>query len=204
MLTAISSTGQSSIHLESNLVLEGDRSIYSQNETTGSFIRFLPDQGIELKGRNGTAISMESDLKFKLNLGILNGLNNKVIAISKDPAYGINTPVRFFETLSFGTLHILPSDPHLTAEDYLELRYNADNDSATGFRISKGLANEPDGTHEDVLSINDSDDLVVEMGDLYTKSQGKGLILVSPDGQCHRLTVANSGALETANVSCPD
>ena len=40
-------------------------------------------------------------------------------------------------------------------------------------------------------------------GDIYIEDVNKGVIMTSPDGQCWRMTVDNSGAMITTSVSCP-
>ncbi len=45
--------------------------------------------------------------------------------------------------------------------------------------------------------------LTVKTGDVYVASIGSGVILRSPDGNCHRLTVDNAGNPVTAGVACP-
>jgi len=45
--------------------------------------------------------------------------------------------------------------------------------------------------------------LQVTGGDIYVENIGTGVILKSPDGNCWRITVDNSGNLTTASVTCP-
>ncbi|MFC2136674.1 hypothetical protein ACFLTE_00720 [Bacteroidota bacterium] len=45
--------------------------------------------------------------------------------------------------------------------------------------------------------------LQVADGDVYVETIGTGVIIKSPDGNCWRLTVDNTGALATESVSCP-
>jgi hypothetical protein len=45
--------------------------------------------------------------------------------------------------------------------------------------------------------------LQVQEGDVYVETIGKGVIISSPDGQCWRITVDNSGNLATSSVTCP-
>ena len=186
-----------------NTIYEGERFLYSQSSVTGSYIRFTSDEGLELKSKNGNPINFDSNIKFPIGFGIYNGQDKWAISFNASTAYGIETPVRFFETISFGTLNILPDEPHLTAEDDMEIRYNADNDVFTGFIISKGLYAQPDGTHQDVFSINAADDVVVESGHVFVKDSSHGLILKSPNGSCFLLAVDNAGSLNVSPQACP-
>ncbi len=43
----------------------------------------------------------------------------------------------------------------------------------------------------------------IEDGDIYISSINKGVIMTSPDGQCWRGTINNSGVLEFSPVTCP-
>ena len=45
--------------------------------------------------------------------------------------------------------------------------------------------------------------LEIADGDVYIKDINKGIIMTSPDGQCWRGTINNSGVLEFALVTCP-
>jgi hypothetical protein len=45
--------------------------------------------------------------------------------------------------------------------------------------------------------------LQVTDGDVYVATIGNGIIITSPDGQCWRITVDNSGNLTTSAVDCP-
>ncbi|MFA6096467.1 MAG: hypothetical protein WC788_02460 [Candidatus Paceibacterota bacterium] len=46
--------------------------------------------------------------------------------------------------------------------------------------------------------------LITADGDVSISTLGKGLIMRSPDGACHRLTVSNAGALSTVAAVCPE
>jgi hypothetical protein len=50
---------------------------------------------------------------------------------------------------------------------------------------------------------NPTSSLEVAKGDIYIKDIDKGIILTSPDGQCWRGTMTNSGTLEFSSVPCP-
>jgi hypothetical protein len=45
--------------------------------------------------------------------------------------------------------------------------------------------------------------LEVKKGDVYIENMGSGIITKSPDGNCWRITVSNSGGLETSAITCP-
>jgi len=44
----------------------------------------------------------------------------------------------------------------------------------------------------------------VSDGDIYIEDINKGVIMKSPDGQCWRVTVNNSGQLESTSTTCPN
>ncbi|MEM6632609.1 MAG: hypothetical protein AAF694_23255 [Bacteroidota bacterium] len=46
--------------------------------------------------------------------------------------------------------------------------------------------------------------LQVDQGDVYVNGVGQGVIMRSPDGQCWRITVGNTGTLGTSSVTCPE
>jgi hypothetical protein len=46
-------------------------------------------------------------------------------------------------------------------------------------------------------------DVGVEDGDVYVTNSLNGVILTSPDNQCWRVTVDNTGAISTSSVACP-
>ena len=43
----------------------------------------------------------------------------------------------------------------------------------------------------------------VKGGDVYIDDISKGVIMKSPDGNCWRLTINNSGSIVTTSVACP-
>ena len=45
--------------------------------------------------------------------------------------------------------------------------------------------------------------LQVTNGDVYVETIATGLILKSPDGNCWRITIDNSGTIIRTSVSCP-
>jgi hypothetical protein len=45
--------------------------------------------------------------------------------------------------------------------------------------------------------------LEVADGDVYIKDINRGVIMTSPDGQCWRGTINNSGVLEFSAIPCP-
>lgn len=45
--------------------------------------------------------------------------------------------------------------------------------------------------------------LNVANGDIYISSLGSGVIMKSPDGNCHKVTVSSTGTLGTTGVTCP-
>jgi len=47
-------------------------------------------------------------------------------------------------------------------------------------------------------------DVSIEQADLYIKSLTKGIIMKSPDGQCWKIMVSNSGTMSTVSIACPN
>lgn len=45
--------------------------------------------------------------------------------------------------------------------------------------------------------------LEIADGDVYIKDINKGIIMTSPDGQCWRGTINNSGVIEFSAITCP-
>ena len=48
-----------------------------------------------------------------------------------------------------------------------------------------------------------SSKLEIANGDVYLPNSSNGIILTSPDGQCWRVTIDNSGNLQTTSITCP-
>ncbi|MDP5139776.1 MAG: hypothetical protein NWP83_04815, partial [Spirosomaceae bacterium] len=44
----------------------------------------------------------------------------------------------------------------------------------------------------------------VSQGDVYLDNSARGIILTSPDGNCWRVTVNNSGNLQSSQMVCPN
>lgn len=62
-------------------------------------------------------------------------------------------------------------------------------------------------THDGLVGIGAIDPkskLQIANGDIYIESMDRGVIMKSPDGQCWRMTVSNSGQPEFNSVSCPN
>jgi hypothetical protein len=61
-------------------------------------------------------------------------------------------------------------------------------------------------TANDILQLRSEDEAKVTVknnGDVYLNEQNSGVIIHSPDGNCWRLSVSNSGVVSAASVPCP-
>ena len=63
---------------------------------------------------------------------------------------------------------------------------------------------EPNKNNIGISSVDPSSKLEVNQGDLYVKSLGSGVIVKSPDGNCWKLVVDNSGVVSSISVACPE
>ncbi|MBN1597445.1 MAG: hypothetical protein JW894_04080 [Bacteroidales bacterium] len=86
-----------------------------------------------------------------------------------------------------------------TAGDALEGpgKFVIRNDNYTASIIMDSTGNVGIGTTDPAAKLQVND------GDVYVETIGSGVILKSPDGNCWKITVNNSGALTTTPVTCP-
>jgi len=54
------------------------------------------------------------------------------------------------------------------------------------------------------MRVSESGNIIVKTGDILMESIGSGVILKSPDGNCWRMTISNSGSPIVTSVTCPE
>lgn len=55
----------------------------------------------------------------------------------------------------------------------------------------------------EVMRLNDTGRLIIKQNDVYIENIGSGVIMKSPNGDCWRVTVDNSGNFVSTSITCP-
>ncbi|MEE9439187.1 MAG: M12 family metallo-peptidase [Saprospiraceae bacterium] len=119
-----------------------------------------------------------------------------------------NTPYLVRESTPGVLITVMANNTPVTATNHAGDLYIDTNGSAiiynsSGAAYNKYTINGSGNLTSNAISSPPSKNITVEQNSFKISKPGAGLVLKSNTGQCHKLTISNSGVLEVLTIGCP-